>query len=65
MSSSIPIGDQRRIDALERRQRSLAALRAIVTTAEQDVAAGRVAPLDREAIQREVRERLAATRIRE
>lgn len=46
------------IDALERRQRGLESLRAMVAIAEEDVAAGRIAPLDRAAVQREVRERL-------
>lgn len=53
------------IDALERRQRGHAALRSMVAVADEDVAAGRIAPLDREAIQREVRDRLAAQGIRE
>jgi Arc/MetJ-type ribon-helix-helix transcriptional regulator len=53
------------IDALERRQRGIETLRAMVTVAEEDVVAGRVAPLDRAAIQREVRDRLAAQGIRE
>jgi putative addiction module CopG family antidote len=48
------------IEALERRQRGLSALRSLVEVAEQDVANGRVASLDRDSIQREVRERLAA-----
>lgn len=53
------------IEALERRQQGLAALRAMVAVADEDVAAGRVAPLERESVQREVRERLAAKGIRE
>jgi Arc/MetJ-type ribon-helix-helix transcriptional regulator len=53
------------IEALERRQQGLAALRAMVAIADEDVAAGRIAPLDRESIQREVRERLAAQGIQE
>lgn len=48
------------IDALERRQRSLARLRQMVAEAEADVAAGRVGPFDREELKREVRAELAA-----
>jgi putative addiction module CopG family antidote len=47
------------IGALERRQRGLAQLQTMVAVAEEDVAAGRVGPFDREATKREVRERLA------
>ena len=53
------------IEALERRQHGLAALRAMVAVADEDVAAGRVAPIDRESVQLEVRERLASKGIRE
>jgi hypothetical protein len=60
MSASIPIDVRRGVDALERRQQSLESLRAMVAVAEEDAASGRIAPLDRVAIQCEVRERLAA-----
>jgi len=65
MSSSIPIDVRRGVDALERRQQNFASLRAMVDVAEEDVAAGRIALLDREAIQHEVCKRLAAIGIRE
>jgi Arc/MetJ-type ribon-helix-helix transcriptional regulator len=53
------------IDALERRQRGLAELQTMVSVAEEDVAAGRIEKLDRVAIKREVRDRLAERGIRE
>jgi len=48
------------IESLERRQRGLNQLRAMVVAAEEDVAAGRVGAFDRDAIKRDVRARLAA-----
>lgn len=47
------------MDTLERRQRSLAKLQAMVREAEGDVAAGRVGPFDVVATKRAVSERLA------
>ena len=43
------------IDTLKRRQRGLSKLQEMVAVAEEDVAAGRVGPFDREAIKRDVR----------
>ncbi|MGD9632482.1 MAG: type II toxin-antitoxin system ParD family antitoxin [Pirellulales bacterium] len=53
------------MDTLERRQRGLVAMRAMVAEAEADVDAGRTGPFDREAVKREVRERLAEQGVRE
>ena len=50
---------------LERRQHGLAQLREMVAVAEADVTAGRVAPFDREAIKRDIHERLRERGIRE
>lgn len=47
------------IEALERRQRSLDHLRAMMAIAEDDVAAGRVGIFDRDEIKGDVRARLA------
>lgn len=47
------------LETLERRQRGLAELRAMVAVAEEDVAAGRVGVFDRDEIKRDVRSRLA------
>jgi Arc/MetJ-type ribon-helix-helix transcriptional regulator len=47
------------IEALERRQRGLEQLRELVAVAEADIDAGRVGMFDREAIKRDVRERLS------
>jgi Arc/MetJ-type ribon-helix-helix transcriptional regulator len=46
------------MDTLEHRQRSLAKLQAMVREAEESIAAGRLGVFDREAIKRDVRERL-------
>jgi antitoxin ParD1/3/4 len=48
------------LSALEKRQRSLAKLKALVGEAEADVTAGRVGPFDRDELKREVRAHLAA-----
>lgn len=53
------------IGALERRQRGLAQLQAMMAVAEEDVAAGRVGTFDRAALQRDVRNRLAERGIRD
>lgn len=47
------------IGALERRQRGLQELRAMIAVAEEDVAAGRVGRFDPDEIKRDVRRRLA------
>jgi putative addiction module CopG family antidote len=47
------------LDTLERRQRGLARLQAMIAVAEEDIAAGRVGVLDRDALERDVRNRLA------
>jgi putative addiction module CopG family antidote len=52
------------IGALERRQRGLAQLQAMVAEADEDAAAGRMGPFDRQALKREVRDRLAERGIR-
>ncbi len=53
------------IGTLERRQSGLAQLQSMVAVAEDDVAAGRVGPFDRDQIKREVRNRLTERGIRE
>jgi Arc/MetJ-type ribon-helix-helix transcriptional regulator len=53
------------IEALERRQRGLAQLRAMVAVAEEDVAASRIGTFDRDEIKREVRNRLSDQGIRD
>jgi putative addiction module CopG family antidote len=53
------------LSTLERRQRSIAHLQELVCAAEDDVAASRVAPFDRDELKREVRARLAAQGIAE
>jgi antitoxin ParD1/3/4 len=50
------------LDTLERRQRSLEKLQAMVREAEEDIAAGRVGPFDKEATMRAVMERVEAAR---
>jgi antitoxin ParD1/3/4 len=50
------------LDTLERRQRSLEKLQAMVREAEEDFAAGRVGPFDKEATMRAVMERVEAAR---
>jgi putative addiction module CopG family antidote len=50
---------------LERRRRSMAHLKELIRAAEDDVAAGRVAPFDRDELKREVRAKLAAQGIAE
>lgn len=47
------------IEALERRQQGVAKLRQMIDAAQADVAAGRIGPFDREALKRDVRDRLA------
>ena len=47
------------IESLERRQRGMEQLRAMVAVAEEDVANGRVGLFDRDALKRSVRERLS------
>jgi Arc/MetJ-type ribon-helix-helix transcriptional regulator len=46
------------IETLERRQRGLEQLRAMIAIAEEDVANGRVGPFDRDAMKRDIRARL-------
>jgi Arc/MetJ-type ribon-helix-helix transcriptional regulator len=53
------------IDALERRQRGLAQLRAVVAEAEEDVAAGRVGTFERDELKRVVRSQLSEQGIRD
>jgi Arc/MetJ-type ribon-helix-helix transcriptional regulator len=53
------------IDALESRQRGLKELRNLVAAAEEDVLAGRIGVFDREAMKRDVRDRLAERGIRD
>lgn len=48
------------LSMLERRQQSMAHLKELIRAAEDDVAAGRVAPFDRDELKREVRAKLAA-----
>lgn len=47
------------IEALERRQRGLAKLRQLVSSAHEDVVAGRIGTYDRESIKRDVRAQLS------
>jgi putative addiction module CopG family antidote len=47
------------LESLERRQRGLQQLRTMVVEAEADVAASRVGRFDRDAIKRDVRQRLS------
>jgi|SoiMethySBSTD1v2_1073268.scaffolds.fasta_scaffold3756206_2 Arc/MetJ-type ribon-helix-helix transcriptional regulator len=47
------------LESLERRQTSLAKLKTMLDSAEEDVAAGRVGLFDREAIKKDVRARLS------
>jgi Arc/MetJ-type ribon-helix-helix transcriptional regulator len=53
------------MDALERRQSSLTQLRAMVTIADEDVAAGRLGAFSRENLKSSVRDRLAERGIRD
>ena len=53
------------LESLERRQSGLRQLREIVEVAEADVAAGRVRKIDREAVKRDVLNRLAGEGITE
>lgn len=50
------------LDTLERRQRSLEKLQAMVREAEEDIATGRVGPFDKEATMRAVMERVQAVK---
>ncbi len=49
------------LDTLERRQRSLEKLQAMVREADKDIAAGRVGPFDKEATMRSVLSRTKVT----
>jgi Arc/MetJ-type ribon-helix-helix transcriptional regulator len=53
------------LSTLERRQRSMAYLKELLRVAEDDVAAGRLAPFDRDELKREVRAKLAAQGVAE
>ena len=53
------------IDTLEKRQRGLERIRAMVREADLDIAAGRIAPFDADESKRIVRQRLADYGIRE
>jgi Arc/MetJ-type ribon-helix-helix transcriptional regulator len=50
------------LDALERRQRSLEKLQAMVREADEDIAAGRVGPFDKDATMRAVMNRVESAR---